>query len=647
MAESYFRAASMDYVYLIQEFHERKKFEFVETLLSFLFGWLTFYHQGHEVANDFRPFMVDLQTKIQKTRTNFNDYKDKLKTRMAEVKKQCLEEPIRNAKGCKAGYLYLLEKKAFGTTWTKYYCTYNKETKEFTMLPYNQQTSKSITHPETMVLTQCIRRMSDSIDKRFCFDIQCDTKPGVVFTFQALSEQDRTSWLDIMDGKEPTYVTPSVNKVQNAEERILDDIGIQFLKRCIEVLENRGLEEQGLYRVVGVTSKVNKLLAMGLDRRKCDKLAGLDDPQEWESKTITSALKNYLRNLPEPIMTYRYHNGFIAAAKNKDVRMRVNDIHTLVYRLPKQNMEVLKLLIKHLKNVAAKCGNNLMTTSNLGVCFGPTLLRPEEETVASITDLKFYNVVVEVLIENHDRIFNTEPEKVSADDRRDQRSPVNSSNSVPYNNIQGPMSPSELLPSTYIGPDGTELVHSNNPRNFNTNDHLNNSHYLRNQHMWKPSYTCTVKAYYEPPAPPGNTSSSLYNVHETPNNGISNNMSRNEHLIPINNHGVSNDRLHRYKHMVMSSVNSQSESSIPNLPSFSPTNLRSYSRLGPNSSSSSNESISSTSKEGNTSYTAVHKKGTTYNAYPKSSRSPGNVTSAKDPNSSNSSGKPNFLTRVR
>lgn len=103
-------------------------------------------------------------------------------------------------------------------------------------------------------------------------------------------------------------------KILKTEERILDDVGINFVNRCIEVLENRGLEEQGLYRVVGVTSKVNKLLAMGLDRRKPDRLANLEDPMEWETKTITSALKNYLRNLPEPLMTFRYHNGFIAAA---------------------------------------------------------------------------------------------------------------------------------------------------------------------------------------------------------------------------------------------------------------------------------------------------------------------------------------------
>lgn len=109
-----------------------------------------------------------------------------------------------------------------------------------------------------------------------------------------------------------TYTSPGI-KPQNAEERVLDEVGIQFVKKCIEVLESRGLEEQGIYRVVGVTSKVNNLLKMGLDRRKTDRLVNLDDPQEWETKTITSALKNYLRNLPEPLMTHRYHNGFIAA----------------------------------------------------------------------------------------------------------------------------------------------------------------------------------------------------------------------------------------------------------------------------------------------------------------------------------------------
>ena len=46
-----------------------------------------------------------------------------------------------------------------------------------------------------------------------------------------------------------------------------------------------GLEDQGLYRVVGVTSKVNRLLTQGLDKKKLEKL-NFDDATDVESKTV-------------------------------------------------------------------------------------------------------------------------------------------------------------------------------------------------------------------------------------------------------------------------------------------------------------------------------------------------------------------------
>ena len=58
-----------------------------------------------------------------------------------------------------------------------------------------------------------------------------------------------------------------------------------------------------------------------------------------------------------------------------------------------------------LEKVASKSNKNMMTVGNLGVCFGPTLLRDEEETVAAIMDIKFANVVVEILIENWRQIL--------------------------------------------------------------------------------------------------------------------------------------------------------------------------------------------------------------------------------------------------
>lgn len=80
-------------------------------------------------------------------------------------------------------------------------------------------------------------------------------------------------------------------------------------------MENRGLEDEGIYRKSGVGTKISKLLALGMDRKKAEIVFNDDQYRDlMESNTIASALKTYLRNLNEPLMTYRYHSGFIEAA---------------------------------------------------------------------------------------------------------------------------------------------------------------------------------------------------------------------------------------------------------------------------------------------------------------------------------------------
>lgn len=46
-----------------------------------------------------------------------------------------------------------------------------------------------------------------------------------------------------------------------------------------------------------------------------------------------------------------------------------------------------------------------MTVSNLGMIFGPTLMRSQEETVAAMMNIKFQNIVVEIIIENHHKVL--------------------------------------------------------------------------------------------------------------------------------------------------------------------------------------------------------------------------------------------------
>ena len=86
-----------------------------------------------------------------------------------------------------------MEKKAFGTTWVKTFCQYQKENRLFTMIAYNQILNK-IGNAETITLKECNRRMSDSIEKRFCFDVVSDN--FTTYTLQALSDEDRKLWLE-------------------------------------------------------------------------------------------------------------------------------------------------------------------------------------------------------------------------------------------------------------------------------------------------------------------------------------------------------------------------------------------------------------------------------------------------------------------
>ncbi|KAL5012484.1 hypothetical protein ScPMuIL_011035 [Solemya velum] len=396
--------ASMEYVLILQEVQERKKFEFVEIILSFIYSWLTFYHEGHEVARDMKLYMTDLQLVLQNTRTSFESTRDEAKKLM--LKMLDVRGSMGTLRGCThEGYLFLMEKKALGTTWTKHYCFYKKEHREFFITPYNQVTGK-LPSPEKLIITSCVRRASDSIEKRFCFDITVQDRPNPI-TIQALSEEDRKLWMDSMGGKEPVCIHCIIESL--CFSGLLDDIGFKFISKCIETVETRGLHDQGLYRLVGVNSKVQKLLSMGLGKRKIDKL-NLDDPAQFELKTITSAVKSYLRFLPEPLLTFRLHSDFISAAKQESKTLRIHDIHILVHKLPEPNFDMLDLLIKHLKRISDNADVNLMTVTNLGVCFGPTLMRPQEETVASIMDIKFCNIIVELLVTKYEMIFKNAPE---------------------------------------------------------------------------------------------------------------------------------------------------------------------------------------------------------------------------------------------
>lgn len=442
LVRQHFYEVSLEYVFKVQEVQERKMFEFVEPLLAFLQGLFTFYHHGYELAKDFGDFKTQLTISIQNTRNRFEGTRSEVESLMKKMKENPLEHKTISPYTME-GYLYVQEKRHFGTSWVKHYCTYQRDSKQITMVPFDQKSGGKGGEDESVTLKSCTRRKTDSIEKRFCFDVEAVDRPGVI-TMQALSEEDRRLWMEAMDGREPVYNSNKDSQSEGTAQ--LDSIGFSIIRKCIHAVETRGINEQGLYRIVGVNSRVQKLLSVLMDPKAASETE-TDICAEWEIKTVTSALKTYLRMLPGPLMMYQFQRSFIKAAKLENQETRVSEIHSLVHRLPEKNRQMLQLLMNHLANVANNHKQNLMTVANLGVVFGPTLLRPQEETVAAIMDIKFQNIVIEILIENHEKIFNTVPD-VPLTNAQLHLSRKKSSDSKPPSCSERPLTLFHAVPST-------------------------------------------------------------------------------------------------------------------------------------------------------------------------------------------------------
>ncbi|XP_043109797.1 rho GTPase-activating protein 12b isoform X9 [Puntigrus tetrazona] len=174
-----------------------------------------------------------------------------------------------------------------------------------------------------------------------------------------------------------------------------------FVKMCIEHVENTGLNVDGLYRVSGNLAVIQKLrFAVNHDEK-----VNLED-NKWEDIHVTTgALKMFFRELPEPLFTYASFNDFVEAIKHSDYKQRVQSIKDLIKQLPKPNQETMKVLFKHLKRVIDHGEVNRMTTQSVAIVFGPTLLRPEIETGNMAVHMVYQNQIVELILLEYDNIF--------------------------------------------------------------------------------------------------------------------------------------------------------------------------------------------------------------------------------------------------
>ncbi|KAI4806508.1 hypothetical protein KUCAC02_017330 [Chaenocephalus aceratus] len=207
--------------------------------------------------------------------------------------------------------------------------------------------------------------------------------------------------------------------------------GVPFiLRKCTSEIENRALNIKGIYRVNGAKSRVEKL-CQAFENGK-----DLVELSELYPHDISNVLKLYLRQLPEPLILFRYYNDFIGLAKESqgiiveeleafrlsptpvtqpqvsvDLNRILFKIKDLLRHLPPAHYKTLQFLIEHLHRVTEQSDENKMTASNLGIIFGPTLIKPRqadaEVSLSSLVDYPYQALIVELLIRHYQMIFDT------------------------------------------------------------------------------------------------------------------------------------------------------------------------------------------------------------------------------------------------
>ncbi|KAM8837175.1 rho GTPase-activating protein SYDE1 isoform 5-T5 [Spinachia spinachia] len=157
-----------------------------------------------------------------------------------------------------------------------------------------------------------------------------------------------------------------------------------LIQKSVEEIEHRGLKVVGLYRLCG-SAAVKKELRDWFERNSL--AVCLSEDLYPDINVITGILKDYLRELPSPLITRTLYQVIRQAMTLRPLKAppwtpepQLAQITVeLLACLPPPERATLSLLLDHLSLVASLSSLNRMTHQNLAVCFGPVLLTPTQE----------------------------------------------------------------------------------------------------------------------------------------------------------------------------------------------------------------------------------------------------------------------------
>uniref|UniRef100_A0A4W4DR70 DLC1 Rho GTPase activating protein n=1 Tax=Electrophorus electricus TaxID=8005 RepID=A0A4W4DR70_ELEEL len=144
----------------------------------------------------------------------------------------------------------------------------------------------------------------------------------------------------------------------------------QGIQHAMRYLRQQCLDQVGLFRKSGVKSRIQALRQMN---ESCGTDGGGVSYEGQSAYDVADMLKQYFRDLPEPLLTSKLSDTFLQIYQFVPKELRLQAVRAAVLLLPDDKREVLQTLLCFLGDVTANASENQMTCTNLAVCLAPSL----------------------------------------------------------------------------------------------------------------------------------------------------------------------------------------------------------------------------------------------------------------------------------
>ncbi|XP_061883744.1 si:zfos-588f8.1 isoform X7 [Entelurus aequoreus] len=180
------------------------------------------------------------------------------------------------------------------------------------------------------------------------------------------------------------------------------------LEMMLEHVEMQGLYTEGIYRKSGSANRMKEL------HQRLENDPHLVCLEDYPIHTVTGLVKQWLRELPDPLMTFIHYNDFLHAVELPDKQEQLYAIYKLLEELPTANFNTLERLIFHLVRVCKEEAHNRMSPNSLAIVFAPCVLRCPDgaDPLLSMKDVAKTTTCVEMLISEQIRRYNEKMEEI-------------------------------------------------------------------------------------------------------------------------------------------------------------------------------------------------------------------------------------------